>query len=101
MAYRSCIRAFVFFFSFISSAEAGLLTFLDENDWLSALSNPELVREDFDGPLVNFSANSIANSVGPVLVDLQGGVKDPGPTGLNGNGFFEVNSMRTVMMRWH
>lgn len=48
------------------------------------------VTEDFNGAASDFAENSSGNSIGTqTTVDLIGGVGDPGPTGLIGNGFFQ------------
>jgi len=97
VTHRKFVCLFLFAISFHSSAEAGLMIFLDHAEWLSALSNPLVNVENFTGDATAFEANSSGNLLGSISVNLQGGNGDPGPTGLRGNGFFqgEVDSSGT------
>lgn len=64
------------------------MIFLDQDEWLSALSNPSLTLQAFDGDSVQFTENSSANPIGSLSVDLQGGIGETGSTGLTGSGLF-------------
>ena len=82
----------VFFalFLFISGPlQAAIITYLNEPDWLLALSGQAILYEEFSGKKSSFSANSSANALGPLSVSLIGGIRDSGPTGLTGKGFFQ------------
>ncbi|MGD1950141.1 MAG: PTPA-CTERM sorting domain-containing protein [Leptolyngbyaceae cyanobacterium] len=74
---------------------ASITAFTSQSAWEAALSGNVFSSETFDGDASSFAANSTGNRVGNGLsVDLDGGRRDPGPTGLTGNGFFrgEVDS---------
>ena len=89
MTHRKSVCAFLLVISFHSSAQAALMTFLDRGEWESALSNPLIIFDNFSGNANSFSANSSGNILGGTAVNLLGGIRDPGPTGLTGNGFFQ------------
>ena len=74
---------------FFSSLHAGIVPFLSQPDWESAVSSHTVLTEDFSGPPSSFDANSVGNLLGLVSVSLLGGVGETGPTGLTGSGFFE------------
>ncbi|MBT3206484.1 MAG: hypothetical protein HN349_19375 [Gammaproteobacteria bacterium] len=92
-------KLFLFFLylAFTSVSQAAIIPFFNQSDWENTLSNPVLIEQDFLGASTSFSANSLDNNIGVLSVTLNGGVGDPGQTGLTGKGFFqsEVDSSGT------
>ena len=80
---------FLLFCLIFSSAHASIIVFTDFEDWKSSFSNSQLIIEDFEGGASNFLADSVDNQVGTLSINVNGGVGDPGPTGLTGNGYFQ------------
>ncbi len=93
----SKIFLFFLYLIFSSVSQAAIIPFFNQSDWENALSNPTLIEQNFLGASTSFSANSIDNAIGILSVSLNGGVGDPGQTGLTGKGFFqsEVDSSGT------
>ncbi|MEJ6397149.1 VPLPA-CTERM sorting domain-containing protein [Yoonia sp. 208BN28-4] len=78
------------------SASAAVVAYTDYNTWLSAVSAAgPTTNQAFNGNASSFAANSTGNVIGSrTTVDLDGGLFDTGPTGLDGSGSFrgEVDS---------
>lgn len=68
---------------------ADVIYYSDEAEWINALGTEEFTQIYFDGAASTFSADSAANSLGPVTLDVIGGQGDSGPTGLTGSGFLQ------------
>ena len=92
MSFRSRVTSTAMCAALALSAEqatASVFTFTDPLNWESAFLGSQ-VTEDFNGSASSFLANSTGNPIGTITtVDLEGGLGDPGPTGLTGTGFLE------------
>ncbi|MCK5662422.1 MAG: hypothetical protein KAI17_03000, partial [Thiotrichaceae bacterium] len=93
----SKIFLFALFLVTSSVIHAAVIPILNQSDWENVLSGSVFSVHDFLGSSTSFSANSTGNPIGSLSVTLNGGVGDPGFTGLTGKGFFqsEVDSSGT------
>lgn len=74
----------------VNTAFAGVVAYTDKTLWENALAGNTFATNEFDGSEMYFLENSLNNDLGTAInIDLIGGVGDPGPTGIAGNGFFQ------------